>query len=115
MWLVGRPDTKSDIPQVLDVESRSEMQAVDVLRQVTAIIAEREINYGEFDITAFRTAALQSIIHEERRSAEQWCLDMVATKLARIYSSPKHFDNYHDAIAYLAQAASLHQTPKEEI
>jgi hypothetical protein len=104
-----------DTAQVIVVESQSDMRASDVLREVARIIDEREIQYGEFDVTAYRTAALQSIVHEERRSAEQWCLDMVCTKLGRIYSSPKHLDNYHDAIAYLAQAASLHQTPKEEI
>ena len=91
------------------------MRPNDILNVAHDILLQREDRYADFDITAYRTAAIQTIIHEEPRSAEQWCLDMVATKLARIYSSPKHFDNYHDAIAYLAQAASLHQTPKEEI
>jgi hypothetical protein len=38
---------------------------------------------------------------------------MVATKLARIYNSPEHLDNYLDAICYLAQAAHLATESKE--
>ena len=91
------------------------MQAADVLREVANIIEKREQQYGEFHVTAYRSAALQGIINEEVRSAEGWCLDMVATKLARVYQSPKHMDNYIDAIAYLAEAAALHQTPREDI
>jgi hypothetical protein len=96
------------------VESRLDMRASDVLRQVAEIIDEREEQYGEFHVTSYRTAAIQSIFHEEPRSAESWNLDMVITKLARMYQSPKHFDNYIDAIAYLAEAAALYQTPREE-
>ena len=91
------------------------MRASDVLNEAISIIYQRENQYGEFDITAYRTASLQTLIHEEPRSAEQWCLDMVATKLARIYSSPQHLDNYLDAICYLAQAAHLATTDKEEL
>jgi len=40
---------------------------------------------------------------------------MVATKLARIYNSPDHLDNYLDAICYLAEAAALTKTPKDEL
>lgn len=94
---------------------RPEVRASDVLQEAANIIDQRESNYGEFDITAYRTASLQTIIHEEPRSAEQWCLDMVATKLARIYSNPQHIDNYLDAICYLAQAAHLAKTNQEEI
>lgn len=89
------------------------MRASDVLNEAISIIYERENKYGEFDITAYRTATLQTIIHEEPRRAEQWCLDMVATKLARIYNSPDHLDNYLDAICYLAQAAHLVKTNNE--
>lgn len=91
------------------------MRASDVLRQVAEIIDQREEQYGEFDVTSYRIAAIQSIFHEERRTAEDWNMDMVITKLARMHQSPKHMDNYIDAIAYLAQAAALHQTPREEI
>lgn len=91
------------------------MRAADVLRQVAGIIDQREETYGEFHVTAYRTAAIQGIINEDIRSAEGFCLDMVAVKLARIYQSPKHMDNYYDAIAYLAEAAALHQTSREEI
>ena len=91
------------------------MRASDVLNEAISIIYNRENQYGEFDITAYRTASLQTLIHEEPRSAEQWCLDMVATKLARIYNSPQHIDNYIDAICYLAQAAHLATTDKEEL
>jgi hypothetical protein len=69
-------------------------------------------SYKEPNATMTSTS-LQSIIHEEPRSAEQWCLDMVATKLARIYNSPEHLDNYLDAICYLAQAAHLATESKE--
>ncbi len=31
----------------------------------------------------------------------------IAVKLARIYNSPDHLDNYLDAICYLAEAAAL--------
>lgn len=91
------------------------MRASDVLRQVAEIIDEREERYGDFHITSYRIAAMQSIFHEEPRSSEDWNLDMVITKLARMHQSPKHIDNYIDAIAYLAEAAALHQTPREEI
>ena len=91
------------------------MRANEVLNEAADILYQRESKYGDFDITAYRTASLQTLIHEEPRSAEQWCLDMVATKLARIYSSPQHLDNYYDAICYLAQAAHLATTDKEEL
>lgn len=89
------------------------MRANEVLNEAADILYQRETKYGEFDITAYRTSAIQTLIHEEPRSAEQWCLDMVATKLARIYNSPQHIDNYIDAICYLAQAAHLATTTKE--
>jgi hypothetical protein len=91
------------------------MQANDVLNEAHDILLQRENKYGEFHITSYRTASLQTLIHEERRTPEQWCLDMVATKLARIYQSPNHLDNYIDAICYLAEAAALVKTSKEEI
>ena len=91
------------------------MTANDVLNEAHDILLQRENKYGEFHITAYRTASLQTLIHEEPRHPEQWCLDMVATKLARIYQSPDHLDNYLDAICYLAEAAALVKTPREEI
>ena len=91
------------------------MRANEVLNEAADILYQRETKYGDFDITAYRTASLQTLIHEEPRTPEQWCLDMVATKLARIYSSPQHLDNYLDAICYLAQAAHLATTDKEEL
>lgn len=97
------------------VVSRWAMQADEVLDNAKEILLERQIRYDDFAITAYRTASLQSIIHEERRTAENWCIDMAITKLARIYASPKHLDNYLDAICYLAQAAALIQTSREEI
>ena len=89
------------------------MNANDILNEAHDILLQRQERYDDFDITAYRTSALQSIIHEEPRSPEQWALDMVATKLARIYNSPQHLDNYLDAICYLAQAAHLATTSKE--
>ena len=91
------------------------MRANDVLNECHDILLQREQRYDDFSITAYRSASLQSIIHEEPRTPEQWCLDMVATKLARIYNSPDHLDNYIDAICYLAQAAALVKTDKDEI
>ena len=88
------------------------MRPNDILNVAHDILLQREDRYADFDITAYRTAAIQTIIHEEPRSAEQWCLDMVATKLARIYNSPQHLDNYVDAICYLAQAAHLATSEK---
>lgn len=91
------------------------MRASDVINQCQDILLQRAERYDDFHITAFRTASLQTLIHEEPRTPEQWCLDMVATKLARIYNSPKYLDNYVDAICYLAEAAALIQTSREEI
>ena len=91
------------------------MRANDVLNECHDILLQREERYDDFHITAMRTAALQSIIHEEKRTPEQFCLDMVAVKLARIYNSPDHLDSYIDAICYLAEAAALVKTEKEEI
>lgn len=90
------------------------MRASDVLNEAQDILLQRAELYDEFHITAMRTANLQSIIHEDKRTAEQWCLDMVATKLARIYNSPDHLDNYLDAICYLAEAAALMKTDWEK-
>lgn len=83
------------------------MKANDVLNEAHDILLQREERYDDFSITAIRTANLISIISEQERTPEQWCLDLVATKLARIYNSPDHLDNYLDAICYLAQAAAL--------
>ena len=113
MALTGLPDTSLVMAWATAEESRLEMRASDVLNEAADILIQRENKYGEFDITAYRTASLQTLIHEEPRTAEQWCLDMVATKLARIYSSPEHLDNYLDAICYLAQAAHLVKTKNE--
>lgn len=89
------------------------MNANEVLNEAHDILLQRAERYDDFSITAYRTAGIQSLIHEEPRTPEQWCLDMVATKLARIYNSPNHLDNYLDAICYLAQAAALTKTPKD--
>ena len=83
------------------------MQANDVLNEAHDILLQREARYDDFHITAIRTAALQQIITESKRTPEGFCLDMVAVKLARIYNSPDHLDNYLDAICYLAEAAAL--------
>lgn len=91
------------------------MQADEIIDQAKTIILERENRYGDFHLNAIRTATLQTIIHEEPRHPEQFCLDMVAAKLARIYNSPGHLDNYIDAICYLAEAAALTKTPKDEL
>lgn len=93
----------------------AKLNADEIIDKAHDILLERQDKYGEFHITSYRTASLQTLIHEERRTPEQWCLDMVATKLARIYNSPDHLDNYIDAICYLAEAAALVKTPKEEI
>lgn len=91
------------------------MRASDVLLKVADIIDEREERYGDFHVTSYRIAAMQGIFHEDTRSPEDFNLDMVIVKLARMHQSPKHLDNYIDAIAYLAEAAALHQTPREDI
>ena len=83
------------------------MTANDVLNEAHDILLQREERYDDFHITAIRTAALQSVITESKRSPEGFCLDMVAVKLARIFNSPEHLDNYLDAICYLAEAAAL--------
>lgn len=83
------------------------MRANEVLNEAHDILLQREERYDDFHITAIRTAALQSVITESKRSPEGFCLDMVAVKLARIFNSPEHLDNYLDAICYLAEAAAL--------
>jgi len=83
------------------------LNANDVLNEAHDILLQREARYDDFHVTAIRTAALQSLIHEEHRSPESFCLDMVAVKLARIFNSPDYLDNYLDAICYLAEAAAL--------
>lgn len=83
------------------------MRANDILNEAHDILLQREERYDDFHITAIRTAALQSVITESKRSPEGFCLDMVAVKLARIFNSPEHLDNYLDAICYLAEAAAL--------
>lgn len=83
------------------------MRANDVLNEAHDILLQREERYDDFSITAIRTANLISVISEHPIQPEDWCLNMVATKLARIYNSPDHLDNYLDAICYLAQAAAL--------
>ena len=90
------------------------VSANNVLDHVKGLVNVREENYGDFHVTSYRTAAIQGIVREEVRKPEDFCLDMVAVKLARIYSNPNHLDNYYDAIAYLAEAAALLQTPREE-
>ena len=82
------------------------MTADEVLERAKGLIDQRA-NYGEFEVTAFRTAQMQSILHEEARTAEGFCLDMVVAKLARIHGDRNHLDSYLDAIAYLAQAAAI--------
>lgn len=79
------------------------LRASDVLKEAARIIDQRENLYGDFSIMAFRVASLQTVVHESPRTAEQWCIDMAITKLARIYTSPTHDDNIYDAIGYLAQ------------
>ena len=78
-------------------------------------LIESRANYGEFEVTAFRTAQMQSILHEEIRTPEGFCLDMVVAKLARIHGDRNHLDSYLDAIAYLAQAASIIATDWDDL
>ena len=104
---VGRLATKLDTQPDIVVENRLDMRANDVLNEAHDILLQREERYDDFHVTAIRTAAMQSIITEDKRSPEGFCLDMVAVKLARIYNSPDHLDNYVDAICYLAEAAAL--------
>ena len=42
------------------------MNANDVLNEAHDILLQRQERYDEFHITAFRTASLQTLIHEER-------------------------------------------------
>ena len=85
------------------------MNTDEILDKAKTLIEDRAA-YGEFDITAFRTAQLQSIISESVRTPEGWLLDMVVTKLARITNDPNNLDHYLDAICYLAQAAAFIST-----
>ena len=85
------------------------MNTDEILNRAKELIQERAI-YGEFDITALRTAQLQSIINESPRTAEGWLLDMVVTKLARITNDPNNLDHYLDSICYLAEAAAFVST-----
>lgn len=78
----------------------------DVLDKAKEIIESRA-NYGDFEITAIRTASMQAILHEEIRTPEGWLLDMVVTKLARIHQNPTNLDHYLDCIAYLSQCAAF--------
>lgn len=82
------------------------MSPNDILKQCESIMEQRA-NYGEFEITAFRSSRLQSIIWEEPRTPEGFCIDMVVNKLARLHGDPNHLDSYIDAICYLAQAAAI--------
>jgi hypothetical protein len=107
MQLAGLAVTRLAITQASAAESRLEVRANDVLNEAHDILLQREARYDDFHVTAIRTASIQSVIHEERRTPEAFCLDMVAVKLARIYNSPDHLDNYLDAICYLAEAAAL--------
>ena len=91
------------------------MRANDILNECQDILLQRAERYDDFHITAYRTASIQTLIHEEPRHAAGWALDMVATKLARIHNSPDHLDNYLDAICYLAEAAALMKTPKDDL
>lgn len=85
------------------------MNTDEILNRAKELIQERAI-YGEFDITALRTAQIQSIINESPRTAEGWLLDMVVTKLARITNDPNNLDHYLDSICYLAEAAAFVST-----
>lgn len=86
----------------------------DVLDKAGKLIDERA-NYGDFEVTALRTASMQAILHEEIRTPEGWLLDMVVTKLARIHQDPKNLDHYLDSIAYLSQCAAFIATDGENL
>lgn len=89
------------------------MTTDEVLNRAKELIQERAI-YGEFDITAIRTAAMSTILHEESRTPEGWLLDMVVTKLCRWQGNKGNIDHLLDAICYLAQAASFTATDWEK-
>jgi Domain of unknown function (DUF6378) len=91
------------------------MRASDVLNEAQDILLQRAERYDDFHITAYRTASMQTLVHEEPRHPAGWALDMVITKLARIHNSPDHMDNYIDAICYLAEAAALVKTDKVDL
>ena len=85
------------------------MSTDEILNRAKNLIQERAI-YGEFDITAIRTAQMQQILHEEPRTPEGWLLDMVVTKLCRWQNNKDNIDHLLDAICYLAEAASFSTT-----
>lgn len=89
------------------------MNTDEVLTRAKALIQERAI-YGEFDVTAIRTAAMSSILHEETRTPEGWLLDMVVTKLCRWQNDKSNPDHLLDAICYMAEAASFTTTDWEK-
>ncbi len=91
------------------------MRASDVINECQDICYKESSDTRNFILQRFELRVCRPLIHEEPRTPEQWCLDMVATKLARIYNSPDHLDNYLDAICYLAEAAALTKTPKDEL
>lgn len=82
------------------------MSPEQVLKRAEALIDDRS-NYGEFEITSLRTAAILEKILDEPYTAEKWLVTMIGTKLARISNDPDNLDHYLDAICYLAQLASF--------
>ena len=77
-----------------------------ILQRAKETIEYRQ-NYGEFEVTAFRTAAILEKTLDEPYTPEKWLLTMVGTKLARIANDSENLDHYLDAICYLAQLAAF--------
>lgn len=90
------------------------MNTDEILNRAKELIQQRAV-YGEFDITAMRTARMQTILHEEPRSPEGWLLDMVTVKLCRWINDKNNADHLLDAICYLAEAASFATTNWDDL
>ena len=83
------------------------LRAKDLLTNAADTIAERGKTHGHYDLTMLRTSKLWSDFLEREIDPMDVAICMALVKLARIMESPKHDDNFYDAIAYMAIAGEL--------
>jgi hypothetical protein len=83
------------------------MNHKDVLSSAVNTLRDRAGQYGPEDLLFDRISRIATVMLDRVVTPYDVAMIHVATKMARIASSPRHADNYVDGVNYMAFAAQF--------